>query len=123
VRLVIAVVQDYDANPFLRALAEAGYRATLLRTTGGFLRQGNTTVLVAVEDLDVAAVSRLCRDTCARRLAVAVRPDAATVDADPAEVVDVRIGGGVLFVVRLAALRQFDPSGRERVSAGSGGSG
>ncbi|MBA2754159.1 MAG: cyclic-di-AMP receptor [Chloroflexia bacterium] len=116
-RLVIAIVQDYDANPYLRALAGAGFRATLLRTTGGFLRQGNTTVLVAVEDGDVAAVTRLCRDTCARRPAIPAWSDAATVDADPTDVVDVRIGGGVIFVVSLASFRQFE-AGRERVAAG-----
>ncbi len=119
-RLVVAVVQDYDANPFLRALAEAGFRATMLRTTGGFLRQGNTTVLVAVEDDAVSVVTGLCRETCARRPAVTAHPSTTTIDADPTEVVDVRIGGGVVFVVRLGAMWQFDAIGRERIAATPG---
>ena len=44
--LLIAVVQDQDVNRLLTALLEKGYRATKLASTGGFLRQGNTTLLM-----------------------------------------------------------------------------
>jgi len=118
VRLVVAIVQDYDANPFLRVLAEAGFRATLLRTTGGFLRQGNTTVLVAVEDGATTRVTDLCRQTCGRRTAVPPDAGGSTVDADPTEVVEVRIGGGVIFVIRLDRMVKLGPGGRSPGSVG-----
>jgi uncharacterized protein YaaQ len=50
-RLVIAVVQDQDVHRLLTKLNEKRYSVTKLASTGGFLRQGNTTLLVGVEPL------------------------------------------------------------------------
>ena len=49
-KLIIAIVQDEDANRLVSSLMEAGFGATKLATTGGFLRAGNTTLLIGVED-------------------------------------------------------------------------
>jgi uncharacterized protein YaaQ len=50
-KLIIAVVQNDDADAVVDALLEADYRTTRLASTGGFLRRGNTTLLIgAFED-------------------------------------------------------------------------
>ena len=49
-KLIIAIVQDEDASRLINNLMSEGYRVTKLATTGGFLRSGNTTLLVGVED-------------------------------------------------------------------------
>jgi uncharacterized protein YaaQ len=49
-KLVIAIVQNEDADDLIEALTAAHYGATRLASTGGFLRQGNTTIIVGVPD-------------------------------------------------------------------------
>jgi uncharacterized protein YaaQ len=52
-KLIVAVVQNDDANDVVDALLEAEFRTTRLASTGGFLRRGNTTILIGVEDAQV----------------------------------------------------------------------
>jgi uncharacterized protein YaaQ len=47
-KLVVAIVQNDDADELIDALTSSDYRATRLASTGGFLRQGNTTIIVGI---------------------------------------------------------------------------
>ena len=49
-KLLVAIVQDADVNPLVDELTEKKFRLTRLSTTGGFLKAGNTTLLIGVED-------------------------------------------------------------------------
>jgi uncharacterized protein YaaQ len=49
-RLIIAVVESHHVPKVQTAVAQAGLGATLLGSTGGFLRRGNTTLLLAVPE-------------------------------------------------------------------------
>lgn len=49
-KLVIAIVQDEDASRVTQELMKSKFRATKLASTGGFLKSGNTTLLIGVED-------------------------------------------------------------------------
>ncbi|MEG2701399.1 MAG: cyclic-di-AMP receptor [Clostridia bacterium] len=49
-KLIIGIVQDEDASRLISQLMNDGFGVTKLATTGGFLRAGNTTLLVGVED-------------------------------------------------------------------------
>ena len=60
-KLIIAVVQNEDADNVVDALLEAEYRATRLASTGGFLRRGNTTIMIGVQDEQVDPVLDLIR--------------------------------------------------------------
>jgi uncharacterized protein YaaQ len=62
VKLVIAVVQDRDAGAVIDALVQREYRSTRINTQGGFLRRGNATLLIGVEDEQVDDVLALVRD-------------------------------------------------------------
>lgn len=64
-KLVVAVVQDHDVGRLLHELIKKGHRATKLASTGGFLREGNTTVLMGVEEPRVDDVLEIIRETCA----------------------------------------------------------
>ncbi len=60
-KLIIAVVQNEDADNVIDALLENDFRATRLASTGGFLRRGNTTVMIGVQDHQVDQVLDLIR--------------------------------------------------------------
>ncbi|MBQ9914625.1 MAG: cyclic-di-AMP receptor, partial [Clostridia bacterium] len=48
-KLVFAIVNNEDGNLVLRELTKAGFSVTKMASTGGFLRSGNTTLLVGTE--------------------------------------------------------------------------
>ncbi len=56
-KLIVFVTEDAYADASVDALVSAGFRVTRLASTGGFLRRGNTTLLVGLED---AQVDRAC---------------------------------------------------------------
>lgn len=99
-KLVVAVVQDKDSHALSQALVAKGYRATKLASTGGFLRSGNTTFLIGVDDAQVDAVLAIIEETCRRRTQL----------MPPSEVgggtesfapypVEVSVGGATVFVL------------------------
>ena len=100
-KLVIAIVQDEDTPALTEALVTAGYRFTKVSTTGSFLRTGNTSLLIGVEDSAVPAVMGVLRRTCRRRTQVAVPYSPAL---EPGllympENFEVEVGGAVVFVI------------------------
>ena len=49
-KLVFAIVNKDDSNMVASALIRAGFPTTKLATTGGFLKAGNTTFLLGLDD-------------------------------------------------------------------------
>ena len=49
-KLVTAIVHNEDAATLVDALLEKEYRATRFNSSGGFLKQGNATIILGVED-------------------------------------------------------------------------
>ncbi|MBF6614935.1 MAG: cyclic-di-AMP receptor [Chloroflexi bacterium] len=79
-KLVLAVVSTQAAEGITDALLAAGFRTTRLASTGGFRREGNTTVMMGVDDEDVEPVLAILRSgvhTAASRKAAAAAAQAA----------------------------------------------
>ena len=66
-KLIVAIVQGEDADDVIRAMLEAGHRLTRINTTGGFLRRGNATLLIGVEDHQLDEVLNLMQASVRRR--------------------------------------------------------
>ena len=49
-KLVVSIVHSDDADPLISALRDAGFSSTKISTTGGFLREGNASILVGTEE-------------------------------------------------------------------------
>lgn len=60
-KLIIAVVQNEDADAVVDALLEEDFRATRLASTGGFLRRGNTTLMIGADEDQVDRVLEIIR--------------------------------------------------------------
>jgi uncharacterized protein YaaQ len=60
-KLIIAVVQNEDADAVVDALLEEEFRATRLASTGGFLRRGNTTLMIGADEEQVDQVLELIK--------------------------------------------------------------
>ena len=100
-KLIIAIVQDEDASRLINALMTEGYRVTKLATTGGFLRSGNTTLLVGVEDdkLDHAmdVIEKICKSR--KQVATSPSPMSGTTGVYVPYPVEVMVGGATIFVL------------------------
>jgi uncharacterized protein YaaQ len=66
-KLIVAIVQGEEADEVIRAMLAAGHRLTRINTTGGFLRRGNATLLIGVEDHQIDEVTALIQSTTRRR--------------------------------------------------------
>ena len=78
--MVLAVVANNVAEAITDALLAAGFRTTRLASTGGFRREGNTTIMMGVDDEDVEPVLAILRSgvhTAASRKAAANAPPGA----------------------------------------------
>ena len=49
-KLIITIIPDNDCDNVSLALTERKFRVTQIVSTGGFLRKGNATLLVGVDD-------------------------------------------------------------------------
>ncbi|SDJ33296.1 cyclic-di-AMP receptor [Natribacillus halophilus] len=108
-KLIIAVVQDKDSNRLSTSLVENDYRATKLSSTGGFLRAGNTTFLIGVEDEQVADVLDIIKENCESReqLVAPVSPMGGNADSYVPYPVEVQVGGATVFVMDVEQFEQF----------------
>lgn len=98
-KLVIAIVRDDYSEVLQDELGDAGHRYTKLASTGGFLRKGNTTLLVGVEDNQVDSVLSVIRATCRTRQELITpqpMPIPSGLAVPPIEVI---VGGATVFVV------------------------
>jgi uncharacterized protein YaaQ len=74
-KLIVFVTDDAHADTSVDALVEQGFRVTRLATTGGFLRRGNTTLLVGVEDTQIERAHELVRRAAPGTLAITMDLD------------------------------------------------
>jgi uncharacterized protein YaaQ len=100
-KLVTAIVHNEDAATLVDALLEKEYRATRVNSSGGFLKQGNATILVGVEEDQVEAVLEIISANChSRKQFVNPMPPI----MEPGEFympypVEVEVGGATVFVL------------------------
>ena len=52
-KMIIAILNADDASTVVQNLMKNGFSVTKLSTTGGFLRAGNVTVLIGVDNSKV----------------------------------------------------------------------
>ena len=103
-KLIIAIVQDEDSSRLLTGLMNKGFGVTKLATTGGFLKAGNTTLLIGVEDDRVSEAIDAIESVCkSRRQLTSTQTAGVGVNAGgyvPFPV-EVTIGGATLFVLNV----------------------
>lgn len=97
-KLVLAIVSSDDAAMVNNSLTEAGFQATKLATTGGFLKSGNTTFLIGVDDEKVENVMEILHKQSRRRTQMipTANGDTGMLGTYP---IEVAVGGATVFVL------------------------
>ena len=100
-KMVIAIVQDKDVGRLLQSVTREGLRATRLASSGGFLRSGNTTLLIGVEEERLEELLATIRETCHQReeMLTQVQSIMGPVDAQIPFPIEVPVGGATIFVL------------------------
>ncbi|MDO4778044.1 MAG: cyclic-di-AMP receptor [Tissierellia bacterium] len=101
-KLLLAVVQDNDVNILMEDLIENGFSVTKLSSTGGFLRSGNTTIFMGVDDDKMDECFKIIERNCKKRTATTaiVNPNmqGAMFQTFP---VEITVGGATVFVINV----------------------
>ena len=63
-KLMFIVVRDVDGDSVIQALVDEGFRVTRVASKGGFMRRGNVTLMLGVEQDRVQGVIDLLHKTC-----------------------------------------------------------
>ena len=102
-KLVLAIVQDDDAIDLIEELTDKDYRVTKLATTGGFLKSGNTTLMIGVEEKEVKNLINVIEDVCKRRKEMVPTSTPNTIGTNSGMYVpypiEVAVGGATIFVL------------------------
>ena len=97
-KLLVCIVQDNDVGALMEDLVENNYRVTRLSSTGGFLKSGNTTLLLGVEEEDVSQAIAIIERNCRRRqtMTTMMNPqlDGGIYQSIP---IEIEVGGATVF--------------------------
>ena len=109
IRLLVSIVHSDDADQLIAALRDGGFSSTKISTTGGFLREGNATILVGTDGASVPNVLDIIRRNCHTRTQY-VNPLPPVME--PGELympnpVEVQVGGAVIFVLDVERLIKY----------------
>lgn len=109
-KLGVIVVHNRDRNRLTESLLKAGFKFTVIGSTGGFLREGNSTILTGCEDDQIDTLKAIVSDNCqAREQMVNLAPYESTpaTTGFMAAPVKVPVGGAVLFVMPVDEFVRF----------------
>lgn len=97
-KMITAIVNKRDTNDVCDALTQAKFIFTKMASTGGFLKAGNTTLLIGTEDEKVDEAIDIIRKHSAQRM----EPLASIVNAGVPSFgyyrTEVPVGGATIFV-------------------------
>ncbi len=99
-KLIICIVQDQDSGPLLDDLMDNEFRVTKLASTGGFLKSGNTTLLLGVDEEKVDQALEIIKVNCKTReltrpLLTVTMPG----DSYMPYPLEVKVGGATIFIL------------------------
>jgi len=104
-KMITAVVNKYDANAVQVALTGGGFSVTKLATSGGFLKSGNTTFLIGIEDDRLDNCLDIIKQYSSRRNEA--MPEYAGYSEEPPAPSEVTVGGATVFVTNVERFEKF----------------
>jgi len=107
-KMILAVIQDRDADPTLDASREREFGVTQIASTGSFWRQGNVTLLIGVSEQRVEEAIGLLCERCHRRQELrGVPASAGGRFATLSNYIEAEVGGAVVFVLNIEHFKQM----------------
>ena len=98
-KMVMAIINADDAQAVVSNLTKSAFSVTKLATTGGFLRTGNTTILVGVDDEKLDEVLAIINKHSHSRKQMIPATSEFGIGMIPTVPVEVSVGGATIFVM------------------------
>ncbi|NLK22063.1 MAG: hypothetical protein GX308_08290 [Epulopiscium sp.] len=108
-KLVTAIIHDDDAHGVMDELSKKGFGATKLASTGGFLKSGNTTLFIGIEDEKVQEVMNIIEEKCKsrRQVTTANLPPTNITEGYIPYPIEVTVGGATIFVLDVEKFKKI----------------
>lgn len=103
------MIQDKDSNRLINALSSEKFQTTKLATTGGFLKEGNTTLMIGCDDKYVDNALDIIKENCSQReqMVAPISPMGGNADSYIPKPVKVEVGGATVFILPIESFYQF----------------
>jgi len=109
-KLIIAIAQERDKRRLFDRFTVDDIKFTVLHSTGGFLRQGNFTVLIGAPDDRVDGIMQVFRECCKTVEEVVNVPGevaALLTRSFSVQPIKAKVGGAVAFVLDAERFESF----------------
>ncbi len=106
-KLVYAIVNSDDSTNVQIALINAGFQVTKLASTGGFLKAGNTTFIMGVEDDKVEEAISVIEKHSKRRTQMIPAGGTYSEGDYNTYPIEVSFGGATVFVTNVEDFRKL----------------
>jgi len=102
-KMIMAIISDEDSNSVVNELGQHGFGVTRLCSTGGFLRAGNTTIMVGTDEEKISEAIEIIRSKCkTRKKAIPnLEMTGGMGVMGAAYPLEVTVGGATLFVLNV----------------------
>lgn len=98
-KMVFAIINQDDTNKVVNGLMKNKYQVTKLSTTGGFLKGGNTTIMIGVDEEKVDDVIEVISKYSKKRKQIIPSSSELNSGFFPSVPVEVSVGGATIFVL------------------------
>ena len=109
-KLIYAIIRNDNEDDVVSALMQEHFFVTRLSTTGGFLRKGNTTLMICTDDEKVDDCVEQIRSQCGPRQVTTVNMpymSGTGMLGSSTMPMDVEIGGATIIVVPVDRFEKF----------------
>lgn len=100
-KMLLAIINSDDASSVISNLMKEGFSITKLATTGGFLRAGNVTILIGLEDTQLDRAFEILRNFSSTRRQIIPTTAELGMGFYPTMPVEVDVGGATVFVLNV----------------------
>ena len=101
-KMVFAIVNNDDSSIVNSQLVKSGFHVTKLASTGGFLKKGNTTFILGVEDEKVEIVKEIIHRYSKKRTYTTPLDVVSSASLGGAMTpIEVTVGGATIFVMNI----------------------
>jgi Uncharacterized protein conserved in bacteria len=97
VKLIMAIIQLDDVAGVIRHLSKGGFFSTKLSSAGGFLKEGNVTIMVGVEEAQLDEALAIIDKYSHSRTKLVPSPSLDQMESSSST--EVTVGGATIFVL------------------------
>ena len=98
-KLIVAIINNDDSASVLNGLTQKRFSVTKLSTSGGFLRSGNTTLLIGTEEEKIDEAIEIISEFSRKRTQVVSASPSFMTEGFISKAVEVTVGGATVFVL------------------------